>query len=159
MFISPAYAQDAGGGAMGALTQFMPLILIFAVFYFLLIRPQQLRQKEMKAALSALKRGDKVVTGGGVLGVVTKVPKGPQEREIELEIAPNVRITVLRETITAVVNPPPANDARPVRPASPPAEAPKLGDLFKGLFGKKDEPKKDAAKKEEVKKIEPAKEG
>lgn len=147
MLISPAYAQDAGG-AVGALTQFMPLILIFAVFYFLLIRPQQLRQKEMKAALAALKRGDKVVTGGGVLAVVTKAPKTPQEREVELEIAPNVRITVLRETITAVITPQPANDAKPVRPAGPAGEAPKLGDLFKGLFGKKEAAKPDAAKKE-----------
>ena len=121
-----------------AVTQFMPLILIFAVFYFLLIRPQQQRQKEMKAALSALKRGDKVVTGGGVLGVVSKPPKGPEEREIELEIAPNVRITVLRETISAVIAPPPpANDAKPVRPVAAPAAAPTPGGLFKGLFGKK----------------------
>ena len=159
MLISPAYAQDASGGAMGAVTQFMPLILIFAVFYFLLIRPQQMRQKEMKAALSALKRGDKVVTGGGVLGVVTKVPKTPQEREIELEIAPNVRITVLRETITAVITPQPANDARPVRPAGPAGEAPKLGDLFKGLFGKKDDGKQGAAKPELVKPDATKKEG
>ena len=147
MLISPAYAQDAGG-AMGAVTQFMPLILIFAVFYFLLIRPQQLRQKEMKAQLAALKRGDKVVTGGGVLATVTKPPKTPQEREIEVEIATGVRITVLRETISAVITPLPANDPRPVRPAGPPGEAPKLGDIFKGLFGKKAAAKPEAAKKE-----------
>ena len=151
MLISPAYAQDAGG-AVGALTQFMPLILIFAVFYFLLIRPQQQRQKEMKLALAALKRGDKVVTGGGVLGVVTKPPKGPQEREIEVEIAPNVRITVLRETITAVIAPLPANDPKPVRVVGPTADAPKVGDLFKGLFGKKAAATPDAAKPTPAKK-------
>ena len=67
MLISPAYAQDAGG-AFGTMPQFLPLILIFAVFYFLLIRPQQQKQKQIKASLSALKRGDRVVTGGGMLG-------------------------------------------------------------------------------------------
>ena len=156
MLISPAYAQSAGGG-MGDLTQFLPLILIFAVFYFLLIRPQQQKQKEMKLALSALKRGDKVVTGGGVLGVISKPPKSAEEREIEVEIAPNVRITVLRETISAVINPLPANDARPPRPAKPagpPGPTPTLGSLFKGMFGKKDDgttdarPSKDVGKKE-----------
>ena len=60
MLISPAYAQGAAaGGAFGSMTQFLPLVLIFAVFYFLLIRPQQQKQKQMKASLSALKRGDK----------------------------------------------------------------------------------------------------
>ena len=139
MLISPAYAQDAGG-AVGAVTQFMPLILIFAVFYFLLIRPQQQKQKEMKASLAALKRGDKVVTGGGVIGMVSKPPRSAEEREIEVEIAPNVRITVLRETIAAVIAPRPANDAKPAAPAAAASEAPKLGELFKGLFGKKDGP-------------------
>ena len=141
MLISPAYAQTAGGG-MGDLMQFLPLILIFAVFYFLLIRPQQLKQKEIKAQLSALKRGDKVLTGGGMLAVVSKLPKSAEEREIEIEIAPNVRVTVLRETISAVITPQPANDPRPVKPAAPatpaaPGETPKIGDMFKGLFGKK----------------------
>ena len=64
MLISPAYAQDAAG-IMGAATQFLPLLLIFGVFYFLLIRPQQTRQKEMRAMLAAIRRGDKVVTAGG----------------------------------------------------------------------------------------------
>ncbi len=141
MLISPAYAQTAGG-SMGDLTQFLPLILIFAVFYFLLIRPQQLKQKEIKAQLSTLKRGDRVLTAGGVLGVVSKPPKSAEEREIEVEIAPNVRVTVLRETISAVITPQPANDARPAKPpataaAAPAGETPKLGDVFKGLFGKK----------------------
>jgi preprotein translocase subunit YajC len=134
MLISPAYAQTAGG-SLGDLTQFLPLILIFAVFYFLLIRPQQQKQKEMKAALAALKRGDKVVTGGGVLGTVSRPPKSADEREIEVEIAPTVRITVLRETISAVITPKPANDPKPAAPAG---ETPSLGATFKGLFGKKD---------------------
>ncbi len=119
--ISPAYAQDVSG-LLGSATQFAPLVLIFAVFYFLLIRPQQQKQKEMRAMLAALKRGDKVVTGGGILGTVQKVPMvqdkdGRQvaSNEIEVEIAPNLRVTVLRETITAVVKPVVANDTKPVK--------------------------------------------
>ena len=113
MLISPAFAQDISGplGSLAGVGQFLPLVLIFAVFYFLLIRPQQQKQKEMKKMLSDLKRGDRVVTGGGILGVVTKPPK-PDEREIEVEIAANTRVIVLRETITAVVKPTAANDAK-----------------------------------------------
>jgi preprotein translocase subunit YajC len=119
--ISPAYAQDLSG-IMGSATQFAPLVLIFAVFYFLLIRPQQQKQKEMRGMLSALKRGDRVVTGGGILGVVQKVPmvqdkdgKQIASSEIEVEIAPNLRVTVLRETITSVIKPVAANDSKPVK--------------------------------------------
>ncbi len=121
MLITPAYAQDASGilgslGNLGNLGQFLPLILIFGVFYFLLIRPQQQRQKEAKAMLAAIKRGDRVVTGGGILGVVHKVKEG--SNEVEVEIAPSLRVTVLRETITAVINPTPANDAKAPKSAS-----------------------------------------
>ena len=119
--ISPAYAQDISG-IMGSATQFAPLVMIFAVFYFLLIRPQQQKQKEMRGMLAALKRGDKVVTGGGILGVVQKVPvvqdkdgKQIASNEIEVEIAPNLRVTVLRETITSVISPMAANDTKPVK--------------------------------------------
>ncbi|CAH2604588.1 Preprotein translocase subunit YajC (TC 3.A.5.1.1) [Rhodovastum atsumiense] len=147
MLISPAYAQDAAGaGAAGAFMQFLPLILIFAVFYFLLIRPQQQKQKQMRLALAALKRGDRVITGGGVLGTVSKAPKN-EDREIELEIAPNVRIAVLRETISAVITPQPANDSKPAaKPARAAGEAAKpLPDIKavkewldkKGWFNKK----------------------
>jgi preprotein translocase subunit YajC len=119
--ISPAYAQDASG-IMASATQFAPLVLIFAVFYFLLIRPQQQKQKDMRTMLQALKRGDKVVTGGGILGTVQRVPmvqdkdgKQVASNEIEVEIAPNLRVTVLRETITSVVKPVAANDTKPVK--------------------------------------------
>ena len=108
MLISPAYAQDMTA-IMGSAGQFLPLILIFAVFYFLLIRPQQQRAKEVKLMLAALKRGDRVVTGGGIIGVVQKT----KDNEIEVEIAPNVRVSVLRETITTVINPTAANDSKP----------------------------------------------
>ncbi len=121
MLISPAYAQDPAGMRGGA-TQFLPLILIFVVFYFLLIRPQQQKQKGMRRMLAALKRGDRVVTGGGILGTVQRVPmvqdkdgKQVPSNEIEIEIAPNLRVTVLRETITSVIKPVAANDSKPVK--------------------------------------------
>ena len=109
MFISPAYAQDAAG-LLGPAMQFLPLVLIFGVFYFLLIRPQQTRQREVKASLSAIRRGDRVVTAGGILATVQRVKEGSDE--IEVEIAPNVRVTVLRDTISSVVKPVAANDAK-----------------------------------------------
>jgi preprotein translocase subunit YajC len=119
--ITPAYAQDVSG-MLGSATQFAPLVLIFAVFYFLLIRPQQQKQKEMKAMLQTLKRGDRVVTGGGILGTVQRVPmvqdkdgKQVASAEVEVEIAPNLRVTVLRDTITSVVKPVAANDIKPVK--------------------------------------------
>ena len=121
MLISPAYAQDLSG-YLGSAGQFLPLVLIFAVFYFLLIRPQQQKQKEMRGMIAALKRGDRVVTGGGILGTVQRVPmvqdkdgKQVPSSEIEVEIAPNLRVTVLRDTITSVVSPVAANDTKPVK--------------------------------------------
>lgn len=110
MLISPAYAQDAAS-LLGGATQFLPLVLIFGVFYFLLIRPQQARAKQMKAMLAALRRGDRVVTAGGILGTVQRVKEGSDE--VEVDIAPNVRVTVLRDTITTVLKPVAANDVKP----------------------------------------------
>ena len=124
MLISTAYAQSFGGlfDGSNAMVQFLPLVLIFVVFYFLLIRPQQQKQKETRSMLAALKRGDKVVTGGGILGTVqrvqmttTKEGKQVESNEIEVEIAPNTRVTVLRETITNVIRPQAANDTKPVK--------------------------------------------
>ena len=109
MLISPAYAQDAAG-ALGSMTQFLPLVLIFGVFYFLLIRPQQQTQKTLKATLSAHKRGDRVVTGGGIVGTVQQVQENRNEGEVE--IAPAVRVTVVRETISSVIKPVAANDSK-----------------------------------------------
>jgi preprotein translocase subunit YajC len=116
MLITPAFAQAVSGSTMTTVTQFAPLVLIFAVFYFLLIRPQQTRQKEAKAMIAAIKRGDRVVTGGGILGTVQRVRDG--SNEIDVEIAPNIRVVVLRETITSVVKPQAANDAKPPAKAS-----------------------------------------
>jgi preprotein translocase subunit YajC len=111
MFISPAYAQDASaGGGMALVMQLLPLLLIFAVFYFLLIRPQQKKQKEHRAMLQAMKRGDRVLTAGGIIGQVTKVKEGVDE--VEVEIAPNVRVNVLRATISDIFKPVAANDAK-----------------------------------------------
>lgn len=109
MLISPAYAQDAAG-MLASATQFLPLLLIFGVFYFLLIRPQQTRAKEMKKMISELRRGDKVVTAGGIVGVVQRVKEGSDE--VEVEIAPNVRVSIIRDTIGSVVKPLAANDAK-----------------------------------------------
>ncbi len=111
MFISPAYAQTADGGTSAVIMQLLPLILIFAVFYFLLIRPQQKKMKEHRALLGQLKRNDKVVTAGGIVGTIAKVRDDSDE--IEVEIAPGVRVTVVRGTIASVVKPPePANDTK-----------------------------------------------
>ena len=121
MLITPAYAQDASS-MLGSATSFLPLVLIFAVFYFLLIRPQQQKQKETRAMISAVKRGDRVVTAGGILGTVQRVPmvqdkdgKQVAANEIEVEIAPNIKVTVLRDTISSVIKPTAANDSKPAK--------------------------------------------
>jgi preprotein translocase subunit YajC len=108
MLISPAYAQDAAAGGGGLLVQILPLILIFAIFYFLLIRPQQKKMKEHREMLAALKRGDRVITGGGIIGTITKVRDDSDEMEIE--IAQGVKITVVRGTIGSLIKPTAAND-------------------------------------------------
>ena len=100
MFATPAFAQAAGGSAASAFTSFVPLILIFAIMYFLLIRPQQKRQKEHKTMIEALRRGDQVLTNGGIIGKVTKVK---EDGEIEVEIAEGVRVRVLRSMIAQVI--------------------------------------------------------
>jgi len=110
MFITPAYAQAITGGPGGIsnLVQFAPLVLIFIVFYFLLIRPSQQEQKKLKSRLATIKRGDKVVTGGGIVGTVKKAADGATE--VDVEIAPNVTVSVMRSTLTSVLTPEPAND-------------------------------------------------
>ncbi|MDG1437810.1 MAG: preprotein translocase subunit YajC [Emcibacteraceae bacterium] len=107
MFISEAYAQTAGGGD-GGLMGLLPFVLIFVVFYFLLIRPQQKRAKEHKSMVEALKRGDKVVTAGGI---VAKVSKVVDDNTVEVEIASDVKVKVIRSTIGQVMDKTqPAND-------------------------------------------------
>jgi len=104
MLISAAYAQGTGITGIfdnqGALIQFLPLVLIFVVFYFLLIRPQQRKAKDHKTMLDALRRGDRVVTGGGIIGTVARV-ENPEE--VTVDIADGVRVRVLRSTISSVL--------------------------------------------------------
>ena len=109
MLISTAYAQGTGLLDQSALIQFLPLVLIFIVFYFLLIRPQQKKAKDQRAMLDALRRGDRVVTGGGILGTVSKVVS---PEEVEVDIASGVRVKVLRSTITSVLAKPDPAAAR-----------------------------------------------
>lgn len=104
MLISPAYAQAAGPGQGDIFVQLMPLILIFVVFYFLLIRPQQQKAKQHRLMVDNLKKGDQVITSGGIFGKVTRVEAG--EATLQVEIAPNVQVKVARQTIAEVVNKP-----------------------------------------------------
>ena len=87
---------------MEGIASLVPLILVFGIMYFLLIRPQQKKLKEHQAMVAALRRGDQVVTSGGIVGRVTKVKD--TENEIEVEIAPGVNVRVVRSTITSVVS-------------------------------------------------------
>ena len=110
MFISLAYAQDAGGGS-DMFVSFLPLVLIFVVFYFLLIRPQQKRAKDHKAMIAAVRRGDTVVTGGGVIGKVTKVK---EDGNLQVEIADNIRVNVVGGTLSEVRRKGEPADGKPV---------------------------------------------
>ena len=102
MFVTPAFAQTAGAGGAATIFQGVaPLVLIFAIMYFLLIRPQQKKMKEHKAMVDALRRGDQVLTGGGIMGKVHKVN---DDGILEVEIAEGVRVRVPRSTITQVMS-------------------------------------------------------
>ncbi len=94
MFVTPAYAQ-AAGGAGSAITSFIPLILIFGIMYFLLIRPQQKKLKDHQGMVEAVRRGDQVITQGGVVGKVTKVK---DDGEVEVEIAEGVKGFICKES-------------------------------------------------------------
>ncbi len=87
---------------MEGIASLVPLVLVFLIMYFLLIRPQQKKLKEHQAMVAALRRGDQVVTSGGIVGRVTRVKDG--ENEVEVEIAPNVNVRVVRSTIQTVVS-------------------------------------------------------
>jgi len=107
MFISEALAQTAtgtagAGGGLEGLMQFAPLVLIFVVFYFLMIRPQQKRQKEHQSMVRAAKRGDRIVTSGGIVGVITKA--NDADNDVEVEIAQGVKVRVVRTAISDVLN-------------------------------------------------------
>lgn len=101
MFATAAYAQAAGGTGGGGFTSLIPLILIFVIMYFLMIRPQQKRMKEHRAMVAALRKGDQIVTGGGLIGKVTKVG---DNNEIEVEIAQGIKVKVVQSTVQSVMN-------------------------------------------------------
>lgn len=102
MFISPAFAQTAGdAGTASMLSSLVPFVLIFAIMWFMLIRPQQKKMKEHRAMIESLRRGDQVVTAGGVIGKVMKVK---EDGEVEVEIADGVKVRVVRSTITNVLS-------------------------------------------------------
>ena len=97
--ISPAFAQDAAPSAGGGLMSFLPLIILFGIFYFMLIRPQMKRSKEQRAMISALKEGDEVITNGGIMGTI----RGISETAVVLEIAADVRVHVQKQAVNMVL--------------------------------------------------------
>lgn len=98
MFATPAYAQAAGGGAE-IMMSILPFVLIFVIMYFLLIRPQRQQMKRREAMLKAIRRGDQIVTGGGIIGKVTKVV---DDNELEVEIAEGTRVRAARSLVADV---------------------------------------------------------
>lgn len=106
MFVTPAYAQSLTGGAPDMLVSVLPFVLIFVIMYFLIIRPQRTQQKRRAEMLSAVRRGDTVVTGGGLVGKVTKV----DDAHVEVEIASGVKVKVVKSTLSDVM---PIGGARP----------------------------------------------
>ena len=134
MFVSPAYAQAAGGGAEG-FTAFLPLILIFVVFYFLLIRPQQKKAKQHREMLGSIRRGDKIVTGGGIEGTVTKVI---DDSVVQVEIAEGIRVRVQRGMVAAVLSKTePANTNDPKATGAGNGEKKTPGSMLRNLLGGK----------------------
>jgi len=99
MFITPAYAETAVGGGGDFLVTIFPFVIVFAIIYFLIIRPQQKRAKDHAAMVNAVRRGDEVVTAGGIMGKVTKVSDGD---DVQVEIADGVRVKVIKSTLTNV---------------------------------------------------------
>lgn len=99
MFITPAFAQTAAGGGGDFVMQLLPIVLMFVIFYFLLFRPQQQRAKQHREMLANVRRGDTVVTSGGIVGKITKVI---DDRELEVEIANDTRVRVVRHMIAEV---------------------------------------------------------
>jgi len=99
VIITPAYAQTPGGGGGDIFLQLLPFVLIFVIMWFLIIRPQQKRVKAHQELVKNLRRGDTVITNGGITGKISKVV---DDNEIEVEIAENVRVRVIRGMIADV---------------------------------------------------------
>ena len=143
MFISQAWAQGAAaGGGSDFLVQLFPLVLIFVVFYFLLIRPQQNKAKQQREMLAGVKRGDRVVTGGGIIGLVTKVIG---DNELQVELAEGVRVRIIKQTITDIVTRGESvrggkeseEDDKPMLPQAVAGAPAERKSLLGSLFGKK----------------------
>jgi preprotein translocase subunit YajC len=133
MLIAPAYAQTGGAPGGLDLISLMPLLLIFVVFYFLLIRPQQKKMKQHRDMIGALKRGDRVVTGGGIIGTVVKLE---EDNTLLVEIAKDVRVRVARSTISDLLSKPQPGASAAAKPEAGVAGGAKSG-LMAQLFGKK----------------------
>jgi preprotein translocase subunit YajC len=120
LFITPTFAQASGAAPMGStdmLIQFAPFVFMAVIFYFLLIRPQQQRAKEQRNMVQAARRGDVVVTTGGLIG---KITKSTDENEVEVEIAPNVRVRLARSGIADIRSKgEPVKDAPATKDAAP----------------------------------------
>ncbi|HJV84760.1 MAG TPA: preprotein translocase subunit YajC [Noviherbaspirillum sp.] len=99
VFISNAYAQTAAAGPESSLMSFLPIILMFVVLYFLMIRPQMKRQKEQKSMMEALAKGDEVVTAGGILGRVTKVT----DAYVTVEVADGTEVVVQKAAVSTLL--------------------------------------------------------
>ena len=113
MFAENAYAQ-AGESSAFSLVSLMPILLIFVIFYFLLFRPQQKKEKARQGMLNSLKRGDKIVTGGGLVGTIHRIG----DKELVLEIAEGVRINVMRSAVADVYSKMPESSKEPEDKAS-----------------------------------------
>jgi preprotein translocase subunit YajC len=99
MFITEAYAQTGGaGGSGGIIFQFMPIILIFVIMYFLILRPQRMKAKQHQEMIANLRRGDTVVTTGGLIGKVAKV----EDNEIQIDIGDGIKVKVVRSMLSQV---------------------------------------------------------
>ncbi len=129
MLISEAWAQSGGGAGSPDFSFLIMIVLLFVVMYFFMIRPQQRRAREHREMVANVKRNDKVLTNGGLIGKITKAGEGP---EIELEIAPDVKVSVDRNAIQGILNKKP-------EPAPKPAANDAKGQksILKGLFGGK----------------------
>ena len=138
MLISEAWAQSGGAGGSDFLVQLFPLVLIFIVFYFLLIRPQQAKMRQQREMLGGVKRGDRVVTGGGIIGLVTKVIG---DNELQVELADGVRVRIIKQTITDILTRGESvrggkesdEDEKPMLPAA--VASPERRSLLGSLFG------------------------
>ena len=139
MFISQAWAQGAGAATENPMFQtLIPMLMIGVVFYFLLIRPQQSKIKAQKEMLGGVKRGDRVVTGGGIIGLVTKVIG---ENELQVELAEGVRVRIIKQTITDILTRGESvrgakdgeEEEKPMLPQA--AAAPERKSLLASLFG------------------------